>query len=193
MTVITTYQCTAAGKDCCFECTPAITAQLSEQETITAIGAAVSEYPDIKLVVFSGGECFMLKDALFNAIEFATSLGRQIRCVSNAYPAQNFSNAEKTAVRRKPAEITEINISTGLDHQQWVPGSAIINAVEAWQNAGIDTLVAVETETEESGCMASNLSYPLIQFKRKAAYYNATTGLNLRNSKLLRCSLRASP
>lgn len=162
MTVITTYQCTAACKDCCFECTPAITAKLSEQEIISAIRAAIQEYPDIQLVVFSGGECFMLKDALFNAIEFATSLGRRTRCVTNAYWAKNFSNAEKTAIRLKQAGITEINISTGLDHQQWVPEAAIINAVQALQHTGIYTLVAVEKDTEESGCLNSITSHPLI-------------------------------
>lgn len=162
MTVITTYQCTAACKDCCFECTPAITAKLSEQEIITAIQASITEYPDIQLVVFSGGECFMLKDALFNAIAFATSLGRRTRCVTNAYWAKSSSNAEKVAARLTQAGITEINISTGLDHQQWVPESAIVNAVTALHTAGIYTLVAVEKDTEESGCLSSITSQPMI-------------------------------
>ncbi|WP_054719794.1 hypothetical protein [Lacticaseibacillus manihotivorans] len=65
LTIITTYHCTAACEECCFECSPKLKARLSFQqiseflkESREALGSKV------KGVVFTGGECFTLGDDL---------------------------------------------------------------------------------------------------------------------------------
>lgn len=155
LTIITTYQCTAACAECCFECTPKITHRLSLSEIIGAIDSAIKMYPDIKIVVFTGGECFMLKDDLFTAIKHCTSNGLQTRCVTNAYWAKNYEMAVRYAKKLIGAGICEINISTGLDHQRWVSEKTVLNAVKALTDRNIFTLLTVEKDTESSGCFES--------------------------------------
>lgn len=153
LTILTTYQCTAACKDCCFECTPQVTAKLTEVQIKDAILQAKRDFPDLKQVVFSGGECFMLKDALFNSIALATSLGLVTRCVTNAYWAKNSTKANEIASVLSNSGLTEVNISTGLDHQRWVSLNTVFNALESLMAHSIPTLITVESDTETSTCL----------------------------------------
>lgn len=163
LTIITTYQCTAACAECCFECTPKITHRLSLKEILGAIDSAIEMYPDIEIVVFTGGECFMLKEDLFTAIKHCTSYGRQTRCVTNAYWAKNFEMAARYAQKLHDSGISEINISTGLDHQRWVSEKTVLNAVEALTENNIFTLVTVEKDTDSSSCLESIQKNDLIK------------------------------
>lgn len=167
LTIITTYRCTAACEDCCFECNPNIEHELTLEEIKESIDRATAKYPSIELVVFSGGECFMLKEKLFDAIGHCSQLGLLTRCVTNAYwgktPNKAISNAEKLL----DAGITEINISTGLDHQRWVNESTVINAAKALLEKDITTLITVEKDTIESNCLHSINSNPeLLKIKK---------------------------
>lgn len=153
LTILVTYRCTATCKDCCFECTPQITTTLSEGQIREAILQAKETFPALRQVVFSGGECFLLKDILFRSISLATSLGLVTRCVTNAYWAKNTLKADEIAKKLLSSGLTEVNISTGLDHQQWVSKTTVINAVEALTTNFIPTLITVESDTESSTCL----------------------------------------
>ncbi|MEF2509005.1 radical SAM protein [Vibrio mimicus] len=153
LTILTTYKCTAACKDCCFECTPEVTITLTEDQIKGAIFQAKRVFPGLQQVVFSGGECFMLKDTLFHSIALATSLGLVTRCVTNAYWAKNTSKADEIAKALVGSGLTEVNISTGLDHQRWVSKQTVINAVEALITHAIPTLITVESDTYTSTCL----------------------------------------
>lgn len=163
LTIITTYQCTAACKECCFECSPQIKHRLSIEEIKQTIEKAQIQYPDIKIVVFTGGECFMLKADLFEAIQYCSEKGLQSRCVTNAYWAKRDKKAKHYAIKLREAGITEINISTGLDHQKWVNKNTIINAVKHLVEQDIFTLVTVEKDSDSSSCFDEILSNPIIK------------------------------
>ena len=61
ITVVTTYKCTAACRECCFQCSPKINVRLTYEEINRFITTAVREFKDsIQLCVFTGGECTLL-------------------------------------------------------------------------------------------------------------------------------------
>lgn len=153
LTIITTYQCTAACNDCCFSCTPKIKERLSKEEIFSSIDNAKKSFSDLEIVVFTGGECFMLGKDLFESIERCTSLGLKSRCVTNGYWGRNPNKAESVARKLKASGITEMNISTGLDHQKWVSKDTVVNATKALLSEGIRTIIMVEKDSEESNCL----------------------------------------
>ena len=153
LTIIATYQCTASCNDCCFSCTPKIKERLSKWEMINSIDNAKISFPNLEIIVFTGGECFMLGDDLFEAIEYATKLGLKSRCVTNGYWGRNKVKAKIVASRLKAVGITEMNISTGLDHQEWINSNTVINSAEALVMEQIKTIVLVEKDSENSDCL----------------------------------------
>lgn len=157
LTIITTYTCNAACKECCFECNPSIKHSLSFEEISQTITNAVDEYPSINLIVFTGGECFLLKTDLFKAIAFSSRLGKMTRCVSNGFWGKNQARAEEIAERVIDAGLSEINFSTGLDHQKWVHIKSVINACKALVKYDIPILVTIEKDSPESNCLSEIL------------------------------------
>jgi len=153
LTIITTYRCNAACTECCFECNPKVRGRLSLASMKQFIDQAVAEFPGLKLVAFSGGECFLLKQDLYAAIAHAHRRSLRTRCVTNGFwgKTQKFCLA---AVRQLVhAGIDEINISTGRDHQQWIPVKSVIRAAQTLVENGIVTLVTVEMDVPGSECL----------------------------------------
>src|SRR3546814_17626992 len=81
MTVLCTYQCTAACKQCCFESSPHIKGRLSGDVLRKRITEAHQALPSIKVGVFSGGEEFTLYDELINSCEHDSSMRLEERRV----------------------------------------------------------------------------------------------------------------
>ncbi|MEF1255374.1 radical SAM protein [Vibrio sp. M260112] len=163
ISVITTYRCTAACEDCCFECSPSIDKTLTYDEIREFIINASQEYPSIKLIVFTGGECFILKEKLFALISMCTEMGFITRCVTNAYWAKNLFRARDYCQKLVDSGIGEINISTGKSHQKYVYHKTIVNAVKALTEFGIPTLITVETDSDSSSCFERLRAESLIQ------------------------------
>jgi len=143
LTVLATYQCTAACKECCFECGPHLRERLPREVILDVIRQA-AQFKTLRYVVFSGGECFLLHQDLIDAVALASSFGLSVRCVTNGYWAVN----EQAALARlKPlveAGLTELNISTGDDHQEYVPFQRVITGAMTAARLGIKTLIVVE-------------------------------------------------
>jgi len=163
LTIMTTYRCTAECAGCCFESSPKLKERLSLEQIKNNIQQAKDTYPNLETVVFSGGECFMLGDDLFESIFYATKLGLKTRCVTNAYWASSISRAKDIAKRLKSAGIFEMNISTGIDHKEWVPLSNIKNAVTSLIEEEISTLVTVEKDNDKINCFEKLKSIPEIK------------------------------
>ena len=88
LTILPTYQCTAACKNCCFGCTPNIKGRIPQDRLLSYIGEA-KKIPSLRLVVFSGGECFLLGEDLDEAIGLASGKDVITRCVTNGYWADS--------------------------------------------------------------------------------------------------------
>ncbi len=100
----------------------------------------------VNLVVFTGGECFLLGDDLTRAVARCTSHGLASRCVSNGY----WAVTEQAAIDRlRPlaeAGLGDLNVSTGDAHQAFVPLDRIVNAMRAAASLHMRALVVVEAQ-----------------------------------------------
>lgn len=164
ITFITTYQCTAACRECCFESSPTLNSgRLTFEFMKGVIDEAVKALPSLRLAVFSGGECFMLKEELFKTIAHASACGLGTRCVTNGYWGKTPRSAERNAKRLRESGITEINISTGLEHQEWVPFESVVNCASALAKEGIFLLITVEKDTAESTCWETVTGHPVVK------------------------------
>ena len=146
ITIVTTYKCTAACRECCFQCSPKINVRLTYEEINRFITTAVREFKDsIQLCVFTGGECTLLGEDLFKSIKLAKSMGLMTRIVTNGFWARTEKTAKKMVLKLKEAGLDEINYSTGDNHLEWIDFNTIKNAVLASCSEDITTLVSIET------------------------------------------------
>lgn len=148
VTILGTYKCTAACKNCCFDSNPYLTKRLDLTDILAFIDQAAC-YPQCQLVVFSGGECFLLRDDLVTAVRYATSLGLATRCVTNGYWAKRLAHGRRRLSALVDAGLKELNISTGDYHQRWVAQEAVVNAACLSVELGLaSTVVMVELQQE---------------------------------------------
>lgn len=145
LTLITTYQCTAACPNCCFACSPMKKERLTYQDLIYSIEKTHTSFPSIKLVVFTGGEPFILDNDLLKAINYATQRKLGTRIVTNAFWAKSYKKAYLTLRKYKNNGLTEINYSTGDEHQEFIPYENIVFAVRAALDLSLSVAVNVET------------------------------------------------
>ena len=128
LTILPTYRCTAACEQCCFGSNPHLTDRLSLESIIQSIRQAKQDFKDLRVVVFSGGECTMLGDDLLRAISFATDQGLSTRIVTNAHWGAGTARAAKFSKELQQSGLKELNVSTGLDHMKYVPLESVVNA-----------------------------------------------------------------
>ena len=169
-TVLASYNCTAACKHCCFDSHPGIRERLSLQEILTFIDAARS-FKSMRLIVFSGGECFLLGDDLAKSIRHASQLGLRTRCVTNGYWARTETLAYERLKILKDAGLSELNISTGDHHQKYVPQRSVINGALASLELKIPIVIMIEMQRDRK-VTASDLR----RDKRIAKALEATRG-----------------
>lgn len=142
LSLITTYRCTASCYNCCFNCSPTYEKMMSLEEMEDYITICKELFPSIEVVVFTGGECTLLKENLFSAINFATQKGLTTRIVSNGYWGRNKAHAKEIIEKLVDNGLSELNISTGKDHSEYVPITSVINAVNAAiENGGFKNIV----------------------------------------------------
>ena len=143
LTILPTYTCTAACKDCCFRCSPKVKGRIPQDRILRYISEA-KEITSIKLIVFSGGECFLLGKDLDNAVSKAVRLGFRTRCVSNAFWATSQASARARLRGLSDANLNELNISTGDFHQKWVPIGNVLRAAVEGVSLGLSVAIVVE-------------------------------------------------
>lgn len=146
-TILASYNCTAACEHCCFDSHPGIKTRMTLDKILKFIKEA-SRFKTMKLIVFSGGECFLLGKELDTAIKYATDLGLSTRCVTNGYWATTEESAAQRLRKVIDAGLKEINFSTGDFHQKFVPQSNIVNGALASVKLGLSTVIMVELQKE---------------------------------------------
>jgi hypothetical protein len=150
LTILPTYTCTAACRECCFECSPKVRGRVPLNRILRYIDEAVESISTLRLLVFSGGECFLLGRDLNKAIAHAHQYGLKTRCVTNGYWAISSEAAQRRLGALKEAGLTELNISTGDDHQKYVPFDRVVNGALSAAELGIVILVVVEGFTNST-------------------------------------------
>ena len=147
---LTTFKCTAACENCCFQCGPKIDKRMTLTEMKKYLDLCLKEYPSIKMLVFSGGECTLLKQDLLEMISYAYSKGLSTRIVTNGWWAKSYKIATEKIKILKEAGLNEINFSTGDDHQEWIPFRNVRNAAVAAYRNGLICAINVETKDSSS-------------------------------------------
>ncbi|EKT4087166.1 hypothetical protein QEG26_001094 [Stenotrophomonas maltophilia] len=163
ITLLTTYGCTAECRQCCFESSPRVKGRLSLSEMTEAISDAKRSYPSLIVAVFSGGEATMLKADLTAAIAHATQEGLSTRIVSNGSWGKTAAGARKKVAELVGAGLKELNLSTGKDHQEWVPAQSIMHCAVAAAEHGLFCLITVEADVEGNPHFRAVVDQPEIQ------------------------------
>lgn len=162
LTILPTFRCTAACTNCCFGSHPWVPGRIPQEDILKYISEA-ARFKSLSLVVFSGGECFLLGEDLVEAVAFATRLGLATRCVTNGY----WASSEKAALHRliplRDAGLTELNLSTGDHHAQFVPVENVLHAAKAAAQLGIRVAIMVELQAKRRVTKQVLLEHPLAQ------------------------------
>ena len=98
LTIAPTYKCTAACKECCFRCTSKVEQILETDTILQYIDEAVASFPSLKIMILTGGECFLIAKELPIIISRAKSNGLMSRVVSNGFWATSYETAVKKIV-----------------------------------------------------------------------------------------------
>lgn len=145
LTFVTTYKCTSACNNCCFQCSPKRNLALSKEQMLNYLEQVTNDFPSVKVLVLTGGECTILK-YLPEIIDVAShKYGLSVRIVSNAHWARTYDAARKMIVKLRKSGLNEINFSTGDEHLEFVPIEYIKNAIIASCDEGFVPLVNVES------------------------------------------------
>jgi hypothetical protein len=144
LSLITTHQCTAACDNCCFTCSPKVTRAIPVPRLRTLIDEAAA-ISSMRVVVFTGGECFLLGKDLDELIHRAARHGLAVRCVTNGYWGVTAEAARKRVRQLVEAGLMEINFSTGPMHAKYVPLDRIVHAAVASAEAGLTIAINIET------------------------------------------------
>lgn len=145
LTLLPTHKCTASCEGCCFGCTPKIKHRMTLDEMKQLVDSSLETFPTIRLLVLSGGECTLLGDDLYEIIAYGSGKGLLTRVVSNAHWAKSYDAAYGKMSKLINSGLNELNISTGIQHQKFVPLDYVANAVYAATNLGINPVqIALE-------------------------------------------------
>ena len=160
LTILPTYRCTAACEQCCFESSPHLGGRIPIDRILGYIDQAARDFPTLKLVVFSGGECFLLRADLDRAVARAAGHGLGTRCVTNGYWATSDAAARRRIAPLYEAGLSEINFSTGDDHQKFVPFDRIVTGAVAAAEFGLRAVIVVEGHARARFRMEQALAHP---------------------------------
>lgn len=165
LTIAPTYRCTAACKECCFRCTPKVETILETEKILRYIDEAAESFPSIKLMVLTGGECFLVAKDMPQMISRAESHGMMSRVVSNGFWATSYEAAVKKLSPIVEAGLTELNISTGDNHLEYVPFENVIHAITAAYDLGIRSM-AISVESSPNSDFKSDVirKHPFFSF-----------------------------
>lgn len=160
--VLTTFKCTAACPECCFECSPDNNKILSYPEIADFLNQCYEQWK-IKRVIWSGGECFLLGEDLEKGIAYAKQLGMYSRCVTNGFWAISEAVAYKKLEKLHNLGLEELNLSTGDEHQMYVPEERILNAVIVAAKLNMRVVISIETREKTKVTRDSFINNPRYQ------------------------------
>ena len=161
LTLITTYRCTAALRSC-FGGNPQEKSSLSVDEIRKHIAAGLENASESEVGGVYRGEC-CLEGLARAAVATASECGFASRCVTNGYWAVSKDSAAGKMALLKKAGLTEINFSTGDEHQKFVSFERIVWGATSAAEAGIKSLIAVEGSAESAFSIHEALNHPGIE------------------------------
>lgn len=163
VTIIPTYRCNAACPECCFESNPSIRHRMTRDQLLAIIEKAHAEFPRLRYVVLTGGEVTLLRRDLLDAIQLLSRLGLGSRIVSNGHWGRTNESALGWVRSLRQAGLCELNLSTGDEHQKWVPFDSVARAAYHAVLQGLTTVIVVEGQDNAEFTLQSVTHNPDIQ------------------------------
>lgn len=164
ISLINTFKCTSACKNCCFQCSPANVSRMSLDDMKKYIDECLKYYADsIKIVVITGGECMINRNDVFSILAYIQSLGLSSRIVTNAFWAVTYKDSYDVMSRLKDVGLKEINFSTGDEHQMFVPWRYVRNAAVSACRLGYEPIINVESHSESKFSINSVLKDAVVR------------------------------
>lgn len=117
----------------------------------------VSQYEITRLVVFTGGEPFLLGKTLYQAVEHAAKRGLLTRIVTSAYWATSYEKARRVLTDLQAVGLTEINFSCDDFHQEFIPLERVRWANQVACEIGMPALLA------SKGICGSTITPPYLE------------------------------
>ena len=145
LALVTTNKCTAACRNCCFRCSPLNKDKIRFEEAQSIIDECVKSFPQLCLLVLTGGECFTLGKELDKIVSYASKKGLNVRIVSNGYWATSFKRTYLRLKHLMEVGLTEMNVSCGDEHQEFVDFDNVINIIVACILLKIRLAINLET------------------------------------------------
>ncbi len=177
LSFVTTYRCSAACDNCCFQCSPKRREELSFEDISYCLRQARRDFPSIKVVVLTGGECTLL-NCLTELIGLINrEFGYAVRIVTNAHWALTPERAREKVLEWKEAGLNEINISTGDEHLRYVPVDRVMNAAIVSAQEGFIPYVNIEAAENHSYNFRSFVSDDRIRELMEQGRLLATNGM----------------
>ena len=163
LSVMLTYQCTAACKHCGSYSNPKQGGQLDPEHMVLAINQAIDA--GYEVVVFTGGEPTLVKETLLQGIRLASSRGARTRLVTNGWWAKDEDAADRQVADLIDAGLVEINFSTGDEHVRFVPLDNILWACRAAAKIPMKPIVVI-IETADGRTVTRQTLFQHLQFQR---------------------------
>src|SRR5690349_5223816 len=129
LSLMPTFQCTAACAHCGTLSHPRETTWLPLDQMLSAIDQAAKN--GYRVVVFTGGEPTLAGEDLLVAISRAAAHGLIARVVTNAWWASTDGAAHARIAEMAKAGLRQFNCSTGDQHARFVPIDNVMRAAYA--------------------------------------------------------------
>ena len=121
---------------------------------------SIAKFPSLKVLVITGGECFLDISYISSIIKYAKSKGLICRVVTNGFWAKEKEYAIELLSKLKSKGLDEINFSTGDDHLNYVPIKSIKNGISAAISLNLVTVVNIESGKDRNFDMSKFLDDP---------------------------------
>jgi hypothetical protein len=138
--LLLTERCNIACDHCWFDSGPDKTATMTLQEAQGYIDQARG-VPTVEWISFTGGEPFLLPEALLDLVGYSSERGLRTECVTNCFWAETEERAAAILGGLLDAGLDVINISSDDFHQRHIPFNRVRNCYRAARTLGLKTVL----------------------------------------------------
>lgn len=138
--LILTERCDAECSHCWFSSGPNRTRSMEPHEARDYIDQTV-EVSTVRWISFTGGEPFLMPEALLELVGYASDRGFKVECATNCSWATSREQAEKRLGELADSGLDTVNISSDDFHQRHIPFERVRNCYEASKEAGLKAVI----------------------------------------------------
>jgi len=138
--LLLTERCDAECSHCWFSSGPNRTRSMEPDEARGYIDQA-AEVSTVEWISFTGGEPFLMPEALVELVGYASERGLKVECATNCSWATSKEAAESRLNDLMDAGLDTVNISMDDFHQRHIPFERVRNCYEASKEVGLKAVI----------------------------------------------------